>query len=260
MSDPFIFGLPPSGAETQPRAEKVHAALATHGCERVVAKDNYSALVRDLLEGHIQVAWAPPLVCARVEQAGGRVVLRALRAGAATYRAVLYARADRGLTKDTLANTVAAWVEPGSMAGCVLPRAFIRQGGQDPDRAFKEQMYLGSFAACVQAVLEGRADVSATYATSDWADQLVVGYQSLAGMRAQELTALAYSEDSPNDGVVLSPALKPARVTELEEMLTGLVEDRDAWRTFTRALRVEALEVPEPGSYAPLADLWEAGL
>jgi phosphonate transport system substrate-binding protein len=228
------------------------------GFETVAPAPSYTQLVDRLRTGEADCAWGPPLVCARLEAEGGRVVLRALRDGSATYRSVLLARAydriDLGEPGKTRRRPRAAWVDRESMAGYVLPRAFVIARGFDPQAFFVSETFYGSFQACVEAVLDGVADLAATFAPPEGA-RGEDGFRTIAGPRAGELKALGYSRETPNDGVVLSPRL-PARVADrLIASLRTQLADSGSARRLAEALGVSGFEEPPAGSYAPLLSL-----
>ena len=53
----------------------------------VTAAPTYDALAASLLSGETSIAWAPPFTCARLENAGIPILVRAIRRGAATFTA-----------------------------------------------------------------------------------------------------------------------------------------------------------------------------
>ncbi|MEW5851097.1 MAG: PhnD/SsuA/transferrin family substrate-binding protein [Myxococcota bacterium] len=247
------FSLPPSVGDPRTRAAQVRTALSTIGCSTVRTSLNYAALMDELLNGAVAAAWAPPLVCARLEANGGRVLLRARRGGAASYRAVLFARAEKGLTLENLRGTRAGWLDEQSMSGYVLPLGTLRAAGVDPTQTFSQQKFLGAYPACVQAVLDGRVDLSSTYASSATVDPPRVGFAELAGARAHELAVVAYSVECPNDGIVLSPR----HADEWEQFVNlfdSLLQSAAPARALAKALEVDDFDVPPPGSYRALAE------
>jgi ABC-type phosphate/phosphonate transport system substrate-binding protein len=248
----WVFALPPSVADRMKRALDVRGVLTSVGCGSVHLALTYSALMTDLENGHVDAAWAPPLVCAHVERLGGRVVLRAVRAGASTYRSALFTRRADAPGMAGLKGLRAAWLDQHSLAGYVLPRGVLRHQGVDPDTCFSRQKFLGSFEACVDAVLNGKVDVSSTYATSASASPQRVGWSSLAGARASELTALAFSPECPNDGIILSPALPQEQVARFTAAFQELTRERETNRLLAKALDVDGFDLPPPGTYAAL--------
>jgi phosphonate transport system substrate-binding protein len=260
MSD-WRFALPPSlGKEpVRTRARQFAALLYEAGFATVWPQDSYSLLEERLLSGEAHAAWGPPLICARIEAAGGAVVLRGIRYGAATYRAVILARAE---DKKELGNLGrmrrrprAAWVDESSMGGYLLPRSHLRSLGIDPAAAFFDERMLGSYDACLKAVLEGEADVTACFAPAASANRPAAGYVELCGFRAIELRVLGFTAECPNDAVVLSPRLGGPVYDAVRSALRRLAADPAGRRSLAEAFEVDGFDEPPGGSYQPLLRL-----
>jgi phosphate/phosphite/phosphonate ABC transporter binding protein len=130
---------------------------------------SYEALARQMVEGAIQVAWLPPIVFVRLERVGIAVPLVVNhRGGSGGYQSVLLVRgASKIHTLDDLRGASAAWVDPLSASGYVLPRIQLAAHGIDPRTIFGEERFYGSHPAAVGALLDGSADVAATFAGLD---------------------------------------------------------------------------------------------
>lgn len=257
----FRLELPPSlGRDSVHAAAREFASvLYAAGFETVAPAPSYTVLIERLLSGEADAAWGPPLVCARLEQAGGRVVLRSIRYGASGYRAALVCRKGDAMDLPRLASgrrrPRAVWVDPFSMAGHVLPRSFLRASGLDVPGCFVGEEHVGSYDACLNQVLDGEADLTASFASSSTATKAVDGYVQLTGPRASELRAFAYTRDCPNDGVVLSPRLSAEQAQELRVALMRLVADRNGAAQLAAAFGVDGFDPPPDGTYAPLLGL-----
>jgi phosphonate transport system substrate-binding protein len=251
--------LPPSlGRESmRTRARELAALLYDAGFGMVATSESYSQLEERLASGEADAAWGPPLVCARVEEQGGQVALRALRDGAATYRAVLVARSQDSINLSDPARVRrrprACWVDKSSMAGYVLPRAFLRSLGLDLKSFLIEEHMLGSYEKCIASVIEGHSDLTSTFAGPG--DTLGDGYVTIAGKDAVDLRAVAYTPECPNDGVVLSPKLDPGAARSMVHALLELVATPAARAVMAHAFSVTGFEQPPPGSYLPLLGL-----
>jgi ABC-type phosphate/phosphonate transport system substrate-binding protein len=255
---PFTFGFPPYASDTVMRTEEVKNTLSRCGFTNFRVSPTYGDLIRDLLAGRCQAAWATPVVCAHVEGAGGKVLLRATRQGAGAYRSVLFARKDRRVSTEALKGLVAAWPDAQSMSGYILPRTMMAAMGHPPAATLHRENLLGSTRACVEAVLDRRADVSATDASAASATPQVNGFEALAGPRASELTALAWSPDCPHGGIILSPVAPEHTANKITQALAAVREQPEAVAQVARALGVDAFEVPAPDTYAPLREFLTA--
>src|SRR5438128_4444923 len=100
-----------------PRFTAVFGALLDAEIKLHVA-DDYEALLRAVEDGTADVSWLPPLLQARAEAAGARVVAVTQRGGWLTYRsAVLVRREAPWREAKDLHGVRAAWVDPHSASG-----------------------------------------------------------------------------------------------------------------------------------------------
>jgi ABC-type phosphate/phosphonate transport system substrate-binding protein len=253
----LCFALPPSlGLDpVKELARRFADVLYGAGFSTVVPMKTYEQLELALLAGDVDAAWGPPIVCARVEAAGGQVALRAVRYGAVTYRSVLICRTSDALDLRQLGVgggrvARAAWVDPRSMGGYILPRHHLRSLGIDPRRAFLSERALGSYEACFQAVLRGEADITASFAS-----RRGLGYVELCREQAFDLRTLAYTEECPNDGVVLSPQLGAEAAASLVAGLHQLIAHPASLSVLASTFAVDSFDRPPPSSYSPLLSL-----
>jgi len=254
---PYVFALPPSLGQgpVQELAQHFSAHFAGTPIGRVEMLGSYGEIESALLEGRCHVAWSPPIVCARIESAGGIVALRSMRYGSTTYRAVLLCRASDRIDLKTLGDPGArrlraAWVDEWSMGGCILPRYYLRSRGLELERILSQEKLLGSYDACFRAVLDGEADLTSSYAT-----RRGLGYIDLCGDRAVELRALAYTDESPNDGVALSPMLRKEEAESLRRTLIELLTTERAGDLLSSGFDVNGFDQPPPGTYSALLSL-----
>jgi len=224
----FRFGLPPSlGSETaRERADRLASFLqrALGKLVEVNVSTSYETLAKDLLSGRADAAWAPPFVCARMEAMGVRVVVRGVRRGMSSYRSALVCRAGAGLSVDRLKGTTAVWVDRDSVAGYLLPTAYLKAQGLEPTRAFFAQHFTGSYRGALEAVLEGKADVTSVFCPpSSTGLSYATGVDDVLGAGSgRRFDLIAYTDEAPNDGVPVAMGLPPQLVTSLETTLLGL--------------------------------------
>ncbi len=221
---PVRFALPPSvGAEAaSERAGRLRTYLGAalgQSCE-VLVPPSYEALAKDLLAGKVEAAWAPPFVCARIEAMGIRVLVRGVRSGAASYRAALLGRKGEGLKTETLFGKKALWADRDSVGGYLLPLAFLKAKGLDPNRVFSHQGFAGSYRAALEGVLAKFADVTSVFARGNEA----TGLTEVWPEKKDEFEVIAFTEEAPNDGVAVSMSASVAVVDQLERTLLKLHE------------------------------------
>jgi phosphate/phosphite/phosphonate ABC transporter binding protein len=132
---------------------------------------SYEALARQMVEGALHVAWLPPIVFVRLEHDGiasPLVVNRRRRTGPGGYQSVLVVPiASEIESLEDLRGRSIAWVDPLSASGYVLPRIQLAAHGIDPRTTFAEERFYGSHQAVVRALVDGSADVAATFAGLD---------------------------------------------------------------------------------------------
>ncbi len=253
----LCFALAPSLGKEPVRelARQFADVLYGAGFDTVVPFKSYAELEAALLSGEVDAAWGPPIVCARVEAAGGKVAMRAVRYGATTYRAVLVCRSGDDLDVHDLGKPGdrrprAVWVDKWSMGGFILPRAYLRSKGVDPATAFVSERVLGSYEACFNEVLEGDADLTASFA-----GRRGLGYVELCGDRAFQLRTIAYTPDCPNDAVVLGSTLDAAQSKKLIDGLRGLLGTPTSKEILATMFDVDDFDVPPANTYSPLLAL-----
>jgi phosphate/phosphite/phosphonate ABC transporter binding protein len=181
---------------------------------------SYAALVEALVEEDIELAWLPPVAYIRACRLGDvHLVLTFERAGQPSYGSALLAaeRASVGEVRDVAGKRV-AWVDVWSAAGYLVPRDMLRAAGVDPASAFASQAFVGSHAAVLDALEEGRVDVGATYCSLDTRGALVAG--PWTGRRG--LRALAVSDPIPGDTLCAAGHLSPEEARLLVDPLVEL--------------------------------------
>jgi phosphonate transport system substrate-binding protein len=229
----FRFGLPPSlGSETaRERADRLASFLqrALGKLVEVSVAPSYETLAKDLLSGRADAAWAPPFVCARMEAMGVRVLVRGVRRGMSSYRAALVCRAGAGLTLERLKGTTAAWVDRDSVAGFLLPTAYLKAQGLEPSRAFFAQHFAGSYRGALDAVLDGKAEVTSVFCPpASTGLTYTTGVEDvLGGGAGRRFELIAYTDEAPNDGVPVAMGLAPEVVGTLEQALLALQTSAD---------------------------------
>jgi phosphate/phosphite/phosphonate ABC transporter binding protein len=155
---------------------------------------SYEELDKMVMAGDVGLAWVPPIVYLKLERARAvEPLVTHTRAAGVTYESVLIVHVESSIRAlDALRGTRAAWVDPWSAAGYVLPRIKLATLGMDPRETFAEEKFHGSHDAAVRAVLERTADVAGTYARRNAEGNLVrAGWTEMpeAGGRVHVLTS-----------------------------------------------------------------------
>jgi len=247
------FVLPPSLGESRAGnlAEVLQAWMATRLAREVtvyVAPD-YAAVEDDLLFGSADAAWAPPSVCARLQSAGGRFLLHAVRRGASRYRSGLVCRKGDAPGLDDVTGLRAAWVSPDSTAGYLLPRQWFKDRGVDVDAKLLSVRFCGSYTAAVRAVIEGVADITAVFASAEGAERAYSALDELPAEERAQVEIFAYTSERLNDGIVFAPDCDRMALEEVRDLLKSAADDDAGKRVLAEVFNAERFVATEAAAY-----------
>ena len=212
---------------------------------------SYSKLLEQLEQGKVDLVWLPPVPALRA-MGQGHVTPIALpvRNGDSSYYTALFTqRQSRWRRVSDLERVRAAWVDPQSAAGYLIIRAYLAKAGVDLDVAFCENLFLGTHDAVAKAVLQGKADVGATFANFD--DRRRV---RRAGWGTEDVRVIAKAGPIPNDMFAARRGLSDLLVRVVQSALIDVqnAQLREAARTL---LAAEGFTVPDPAHLEPLREL-----
>jgi class 3 adenylate cyclase/tetratricopeptide (TPR) repeat protein len=220
----------------------------------VVSSETYAEMEAQLIAGEADVAWAPPTVIARAELYGASAVVRFSRANADRYCAAVIGRADledAALTRDGLR---CAWLDPDSLAGYLLPRAWLMQNGARP--AELDEAFHDSLAKAIRAVADGDADVCGVFAVRGAdAGVRVPMLAELSEQRRAKLRLLGLSDDVPNDGLAVAPRFQGPDVVTLRERFLEWGQTPRGRRLLEQVFQAEGLMPIRRGGYQKLYPL-----
>ncbi|MBW2454653.1 MAG: phosphate/phosphite/phosphonate ABC transporter substrate-binding protein [Deltaproteobacteria bacterium] len=169
------------------------------------------ALASVLATGQAQFGWVSPTLLLLSRQLATMVpLLSVVRQGAAYFHAVIFAAADSGIAGvGDLVGKRAAWVAPTSASGYLVPRLVLARKGVDVTCLFASERFYKSHGAVAVAVLDGSADVGATYAHFEQGDPALplirAGYHD--AVPNAEAMLLAASGPIPADMIVANPSV-----------------------------------------------------
>lgn len=203
-TDRLVLGLVPSDRlrARDPRTRVFTRALGERAGVYVVERNvsSYDDLEREITLAHIDVAWLPPIVFARLERDFVVVALASRARARQAYSAVLLsARGSGRTTLEHLRGARVAWVDPLSASGYVVPRLGLIGRGIDPRSTFAQEFFAGSHAEAMRAVLEGRADVAATFGHLDDRGHLTRGAWSEIGASVDDVHVVGVLGEVPPD-------------------------------------------------------------
>jgi phosphonate transport system substrate-binding protein len=130
---------------------------------------SYTELAALVHQDKIDFAWLPPIPYLALVRHGRVIPLAsARREGRAEFYSVVVVRADSSITNVRhLVGKRAAWVDPHSASGYVLPRIALAAVGVDPRSAFQTEKFYEAHERVLRAVLDDEADFAATFAWLD---------------------------------------------------------------------------------------------
>jgi phosphonate transport system substrate-binding protein len=216
--------------------------------------ESYDQLARRVHKKAFDLAWIPPIPFIALQSKKSVTPLVTLyRGGTTQFHAVIIVRADaRVRTPAGLRGKRAAWVDPHSASGFVLPRVQLAALGIDPRKAFGEERFYGSHEAVVRAVVGGRADFGATYARLDRSGEVVNGvWADLPG--AEQATRVLVSFGMvPNDVVLARTGLDEDVRERVTRALLGICHDVNGGMLVRDLFGVHEFRRWTPASYEAL--------
>jgi phosphonate transport system substrate-binding protein len=227
-----VFGYVAHDAikEQQAAAAEFAAALSRLAkLEVAVCRTHtYAEVTKLMLRKDVDFAWLPPVpYIALSRRDAAEPLVSLVRDGHSEFYAVLIVHKGSKINNPRdLVGKRAAWVDPHSASGYVLPRIGLAAVGVDPKTAFRTERFFGSHDAVVRAVIERRADFGATHGGLDASGVLVRGAWS-ASEAEGDIVVLATFGSIPPD-VIAARADLPSFVCEsLTHALTRAAQDEE---------------------------------
>ncbi|MEO7092679.1 MAG: phosphate/phosphite/phosphonate ABC transporter substrate-binding protein, partial [Polyangiales bacterium] len=230
----IVFGMVPQRDDDKTRlllndlcaylAKQVDMVVVPH------RSPSTEALASALHAGRVHVAWVGALQMLLSEHMTEMTpILSAVREGVAFYHSVLFSPGSSSITDLAGAKGKRiAWVAQASAAGYVVPRLSLARRGIVADGYFSEEIFAGSHAKATQAVVDGDADVAATYAIfedGDPAKPLVKsGYRTMDPKL--EVHVLDTSGPIPSDLIVAAPSVSAKVTRAVSQALLRIATDR----------------------------------
>ena len=176
-----------------------HLQKSLHMEVKPFVATDYNGVIEALRSKKLDVALLGPfsyVLATTIADVEAFALLETQKQGA-TYRAVIIARKDHGVTslKD-LAGKTFAFVDPSSTSGHLFPKAALIKAGYNPDTYFSRVIYSGGHDASAIAVQNGKVDAAAI------ADALLEVAYSRGMLKADEVRVIWTSEPIPGAPVV----------------------------------------------------------
>ncbi len=245
---PPTLGRVRASARAQLLAESLERQLGMRAIVKVA--NTYVELEEKVLNKQVDLAWAPPSICAKAEEQE-QTILKAVRQGRSMYRSVLIRRKGEPVSLESLTAKDAtpirgAWVDPLSTGGHLLAISLLRQSGVDTTTIFSEQTFHGSYQGALLALIRGDADISSIYVYGQEEVDVRWSLSEHVGASETQLEGFAFSDESPSDGLIDTGNNESAR--DLVDILLNKPENR-ARTLLLELIDAENLELAKETDY-----------
>lgn len=210
---------------------------------------NYAELLKTVADRAVDVAWLPPVTFLRAAAIDAvEPVFSLRRAGAGRYSAAIVCASDAPYeTLDDVANARAAWVDPWSAAGYLMPRKLLREIGVHPDRDLWQRMF-GSYSNVLEAIALDKADIGGVFCSVDAFKTVIrAGWTG-----ADRVRVLGLSEPIAGDVIARVRRRNSAQLDAWADAVRGAAEAREHQALLRDVFGADSLEAPDMGGYAPL--------
>ena len=217
----------------------------------------YDELTSALEKDRVQYAWMSP---AQMVMAGEhfqlRPLLSAVRNERTDYCSVLFVDAGSPVQSiEELRGKRIAWVNRTSAAGYLFARLQLAAHGLEPEGLFAAELFESSHAGVVRAVVEGRADVGATYAErpADGDPITRAGFVHVAP--EHPFRVLEWSATIPNDVIAGHGLLTRDQHRTFGNAILTLAEREQGRKLLFNAFHAERFVTTPRNTFGPLYDL-----
>lgn len=221
------------------------------------------ALASAIHARRVHLAWmSPTLFVTSLTLAEVTPLVQTVREGAAAYHSALFVEDQSPLRSlSSLKRVRAAWVSPTSAAGYLVPRIALARRGLDLRAVFASETFYKSHSAVAAAVLEGRADVGATFAVFRGGDPheplLRAGFDGISEVAKARVIDVA--GPVPADMVVCQMGVPYAVRSRLARALRALGDDAAMKAVIGKLFGADGFVDFEPDALQSLRDIVEAG-
>lgn len=250
-------------AQAKALAGWVKAAVGKDTRERVF-KD-YEQLATAVEKGEVDVAIMGPLAWLRIDpRSNASLLVRTVRKGRSTYRAVLFAKPGSPLKSlDALKKAKTAlkvgWVDTSSATGYVVPKGHLLMNGVNPAQAFSVQDFAGSHDAVCTGVMDGKWDLGATFSNDPPpAAPKANGCENALGAKAASLQVVVATDEIPNDVLVATGSLSRERAEKLAAAAKKLAASEEGKKTLAAAFLAEGVAEVSAADFGPVKKALDA--
>ncbi|MCS7233598.1 MAG: phosphate/phosphite/phosphonate ABC transporter substrate-binding protein [Synergistetes bacterium] len=232
----IIFGVNPF---TNPKTiREMYYPIIKWACEkagytsRMVIVHSYDALTQALKEEIVDGGWFSPFAYVEAKETLDNIVPIAtpIVNGRASYDGyIITSKKSNIKSLKDLKGKRFGFVDPKSASGYLFSKYALLQEGINPDKDFKETLFLGSHDNVIKAVLQGEIDAGATYNEA-------LERAKEQGVDISDVVIINTVKDIPKDAIVLLNRLPHNFIEKFKEALLsfkqakgiqGFVEARD---------------------------------
>jgi phosphonate transport system substrate-binding protein len=208
--------------------------------------------------GDVDFAWLPPIAFLLLRKKG---LVRTLyvneRNASHAFHAIVAVRSgSRHYSLDRLRGARAAWIDPMSTTGYVLPKLDLAARNVDPRTTFSEERFLGSHDAAARAVLEGRSDVFGTFAEYDGQRIARAGFSGVGS--ASDWRVVLRGRESPSDVLAAHTSVDMGVASAVKRALARALGEPETAKLVRDVLHVDAFGDADDARYASLSDAVDA--
>lgn len=206
---------------------------------------NYVGLVEAMGSGRVDIGlFGPAALVQAMDRHDAEVILASVRFGSNTYKSQFNVQCDSGIESfEDLDGRTIAFVDPGSASGYQFPYVHLKnQYGIDPNTDM-ESIFAGSHDAAVLAVYLGDVDVAVSF--NDARAELVEDYPDVM----EEVCVLGYTQDIPNDGVVVREGLPDQLAEQIQQALIEIAETEEGQELTQELFNVTGFAPIEASAY-----------
>jgi ABC-type phosphate/phosphonate transport system substrate-binding protein len=248
MSSAVRFGYVPTTKLLTHRALLSRWTAVTSPTEWVPC-EHYAELLSAVSEHRVDVAWLPPVTFLRamaLEAVEPVFTLR--RSGAGSYSAaIVCAEGAPFRSLSDVRGARAAWVDPWSAAGYLMPRKLLREAGVHPDRDLWQRMF-GSYSNVLEAIALDQAELGGVFCSIDAFNTVIrAGWTG-----ADRVRVLAVSEAIAGDVIARARRNHTPQINEWIAALRSAAESSEHRALLRDLFGAEGLESPDLSGYAPL--------
>lgn len=183
---------------------------------------SYDALIQALKEEIVDGGWFSPFAYVEARETLDNIIPIAtpIVNGRASYDGYIITSRRSGIRNlKELKGKRFGFVDPKSASGYLFAKYALLQEGIDPERDFKEVIFLGSHDNVIRAVLSGEVDAGATYNEA-------LEKASSQGVNLNDVVFLNTVKDIPKDAIVLLKKLPNDFIERFKEALLSFKQPK----------------------------------